>query len=202
MKLASRIAAIAIALAIATPAVAQERTSGRFGVGVGVSDGALMDTLLFVPLNIAPNLRVEPFLGMNRFDVDEPPAAAPITDFFDPGQGKGSDFTLGAGLFFVQPVATQVQMYAGGRLGLQWESFKQQGPAADKWTRRNTILAGALGGEYLAHPRVALGAELMLAYVAFGDTEFTDGGTGAKFEGAGGSATQTQGTFFVRVYIF
>jgi hypothetical protein len=187
MKLVSRLAAIALAVAVAFPAVAQERArAGRFGLGVGISDGDLFDTLVFVPMNFN-NLRIEPFIGVDRADTDI--------------GGETSDFTLGVGAFFVQPIATPVQMYVGGRLGLNWESSKEAGPTPDKTERRDTILAAVLGGEYLVSPRFAVGAEAMLAYVAVGDTEFTPFG-GPTVEADGGSAVRTQGTIFARVYLF
>lgn len=202
MKLASRLAALAFALAVASPAIAQDRPGGKFGVGVGLSDGGVADTLVFVPLNVSPKLRVEPFLGLDRSDIDAPPAGAGGSTSIFSGSGKESHVLLGVGAFFVQPIVSQIQLYAGGRLGLQWDSAEEAGPNADEWSRRNTILAAALGGEYLPHPRIAIGGEVMLAYVSLGDTEFTNGVTGQKFEGNGGSATETQGTLFVRFYIF
>jgi hypothetical protein len=201
MKLVTRIAAVALAAAIAFPAAAQDRAGrGRFGVGAGISNGGLMDFLLFVPINLGPNVRVEPFVGWQRSDVDAAPAGSGGAAFAPP-PGKSSDFLLGAGLFYVQPVASQVQLYAGGRLGLQWESFRQASPGTEKAERRNTVLAAVAGGEYLLHPRFALGAEAMIAYLGLGDTEFSGGGN-PTVEGAGGSASATQGTIFARVYLF
>jgi hypothetical protein len=201
MKLVSRIAAVALAAAIALPAAAQDRVGqGRFGVGAGISNGGLVDFLLFVPMNLAPNLRVEPFLGWQRSDVDAAPAGVGGSAF-DPPQGKSSDFMLGAGLFYVKPIAAQVQLYVGGRLGLQWQSVQAPSPGTAKAERRNTLLAAALGGEYLLHPRFALGAEAMIARVGFGDTEFSGTG-GPAVDGGGGSASATQGTLFARVYLF
>jgi hypothetical protein len=206
MKLFIRIAAFALAIAVATSAAAQTTTAqgkeGRFGLGVGLAagDDPAVENLIFVPLNLAPNIRIEPFLGWSRSDIDAVPAAAGGSPAFDPQEGKGSDFTLGVGAFFVQPIASQIQLYAGGRLGLQWESFKQPSPAVGKAERRNTIVAAALGGEYLPHPRFAIGAEAMIAYLSIGDTEFSGGG--ASVEGGGGSASSTQGTIFARVYLF
>jgi opacity protein-like surface antigen len=211
MKTLIRISAVAAAFAIAVPASAQQKTErgSMVGVGVGLSNGSAFETgdrsnlgfggtLLFVPLNIAPNLRVEPFIGWARSDIDAiPPGGAGLSN-----PGEASDFTLGAGVFFVQPVAAQLQVYVGGRLGLQWQSFKTVGAAPDKFSRRNTLLAAVGGAEYLPIPRVAVGAELMIGYVGFGDTEFKDGATGQTFEGAGGSGSVTQGTLFARLYLF
>ncbi len=203
MKHLIRVSAVAAALALAVPASAQQKTErgNMVGVGVGIGNQGVLDTLLFVPLNLTPNLRVEPFVGWTRSDIDVAPPGTGGA-FFPPPEGKSSDFTIGAGVFFVQPVATQLQMYGGGRLGLQWQSFKDAGAAPDKAERRNTLLAAVGGAEYLPIPRVALGAELMIGYVSFGDTKFTDGATGASIDGAGGSGSFTQGTIFARIYLF
>lgn len=200
MQLAFRIATLAAVLAAATPALAQEKV-GRVGIGVGVSSFNLGDltgtdlmpsTVVFVPLNLAPNLRIEPYLGIDRFDVDPDPVFA---------NGKASTFSIGAGVFYLSRLAPQVQMYLGGRLGFIFESFEDAGPTPDKADRRDLMLAGVLGGEYLPHPRIALGAEVMLGFLAIGETDFTPYG-GATQNTGGGSATQTQGTVFVRVYLF
>jgi hypothetical protein len=95
-------------------------------------------------------------------------------------------------------VAQQVQLYLGGRLSSQWQSVKDN--AGNKAERRNTILAAALGGEYLPVPRVAFGGELQLGYISYGDTDFT-AANGASVSGGGGSGSATQGTLFVRFYL-
>ena len=191
------------ALALTTPALAQQanRTEPKLGLGVGISNSLMitgdqtakpdMGYLFFIPFNVTPQIRVEPFIGWARLDTD--------------ASGKDSDFTIGVGGFFVQPVATQVQLYAGGRLGSRWVSHKDPAygaPGTIKNERRDTLLALAAGGEYLPIPRVALGAEFQLGYVSVGDTTTTLGQTGAQRTGGGGSGTNTQATLFARIYLF
>lgn len=191
MKLVFRIAALAAALG-AAPALAQEK-GGRFGIGVGVTDGNLTPgTVVFVPLNIGPNLRIEPFLSIDRTDIGANPVVA---------DGKYSNVGIGAGAFYLARIVPQVQMYVGGRLGFSFESFEEADATPDEWDRRSVILAAALGGEFLPHPRIAVGAEAMLGYVAIGDVEYTPYGN-PTIKGGDGSATQTQGTIFVRMYLF
>jgi hypothetical protein len=202
MKTLLRAATALTVLALATPAFAQQsaKSDARFGLGVGLtatSTSPDLGTLLFIPLNVAPNIRIEPFIGWARSDMDPTPAGGGSFGSPTPG-GKSSDFTLGVGAFLVQPVATQVQLYAGGRLGSQWQSFKTP---AGKIERRNTLLAIAAGGEYMPVPRVAFGAELQIAYLAIGDTKST-ATAGGSVEGGGGSANGTQGTVFARFYLF
>lgn len=210
MKNLFRAATVLAALALSTSAHAQQRATTttstnapQIGVGVGLTVGpqtpgrqagpngeqANLGYLMFVPVNIG-QLRVEPFLGWSRLDTD--------------GSGKDSDVMLGVGAFFVQPVASQLQLYAGGRLGSRWVSHKDPNyglPGTSKDERRDTLLAVAAGGEYLPIPRVAIGAELQLAYLSVGDTKTTPAGAPAV-EGGGGSGSGTQAMFFVRVFLF
>lgn len=193
MKTFIRMAAVALAMAVAAPALAQQNTTtgdgAQIGIGAGIStassgDGLSTGGIAFVPINIK-SFRIEPFTGWTRVSVDD---------------GRSSDFLIGVGGFLVKPVATQVQLYAGGRLGLEWHSTKDG--AGNKTERRDLILAGALGGEYMPVPRVALGAELQLALASIGDTDRTDGPTGRTTTADGGWGTATQATFFARFYLF
>lgn len=202
MKNLLRAAAAVAGLALSTTAFAQaaaqpQRTATttaapQIGLGVGLTSGASdpnMGYLLFVPVQLG-NFRIEPFLGWNRTDTD--------------ATGKDSDFTIGVGAFFVQPVAAQLQLYAGGRLGSRWNSHKDPGFGAAGTTkdeRRDTLLALAAGGEYLPIPRVALGAEFQVGYLAVGDTKVTNA-AGQSVEGGGGSGSATQATVFARIYLF
>lgn len=201
MTTARKLLALAAAL-LALPAAAQERAAtaasrGKVGIGVGLSTAGNLNTsqYVLVPINATPSLRVEPLAGWSRSDVDSEVRG------FAPAAGKTSDFALGAGVFWVSAIAPQAQLYLGGRLLLQWQSFREAGPAPDRWERRNTILAPALGAEWAPHARVAFGAEAMLGLVRYGDTEFTNGANGVRTTADGGSGSFTQGTVFVRFYL-
>ena len=200
MKNLFRAATVIAALALSTSAHAQQRATTtttnanapQIGLGVGLTAGPSTPDqgyLLYVPVQIG-QLRVEPFLGWSRSD----------TDF----TGKDSDVTIGVGAFFVQPVASQIQLYAGGRLGSQWVSHQPPNygvPGSVKTSSRNTLLAVAAGGEYLPIPRVAVGAELQMGYMSVGDTKAVVSGGGTT-EAGGGSGSGTQATVFVRVFLF
>jgi len=213
-KISLRAAVALAALALTTPALAQQaaKQEPRFGVGVGLTGSAVsgsaampgtgtpdFGTLFFVPLNLAPSFRLEPFLGWARADLDATPPGTG-GQAFAPGLNgaKSSDLTFGVGGFYVAPLAPQVQVYLGGRLASQWQSFHND--AGFKAERRNTILAAALGGEYLPVPRVAFGGELQLGLIWYGDTDFTLP-AGTTPSGGGGSGSATQGTLFVRFYL-
>jgi opacity protein-like surface antigen len=207
-----RIVAVALAAALAAPAMAQSRTQQpqggqqpQIGVGAGITSTSVTggpDTgmLIFVPIQLAAGqftLRIEPYLGWARYDTDAdrstnatfPPTAA----------GKGSDFVLGIGGFLVHPVVQQLQIYGGGRLASEWQSYKAPNFKAE---RRNTILALAGGAEYLPIPRVAFGAEFQIGYVSFGDTKYTvtQAGQTTTTDTHGGSGTATQATLFARFF--
>lgn len=210
MKTLLRTATIIAALALATSASAQQRATTttttnapQIGLGAGLTVGAQtpgrqggvngeaasLGYLMFVPINFG-QFRVEPFLGWSRLDTD--------------ATGKDSDVMLGVGGFFVKPVASQLQLYAGGRLGARWVSHQDPAyglPGTSKDERRDTLLAVAAGGEYLPIPRVAIGAELQLSYLWVGDTKVTNAGA-PSVEGGGGSGSGTQAMVFVRVYLF
>jgi hypothetical protein len=212
-KISLRAAVALAALALTAPALAQQaaKQEPRFGVGVGLTGSSVsgsaaqngtgspdFGTLFFVPLNLAPHFRLEPFLGWARASLDNVPVGVGGNQQFSPFlQGKSSDITFGVGGFYVAPVAPQVQVYLGGRLASQWQSIQDN--AGDKASRRNTILAAALGGEYLPVPRVAFGGELQLGLIWYGDTDYT--APGASISGGGGSGSATQGTLFVRFYL-
>jgi hypothetical protein len=203
MKTILRAATALAALALTTPAFAQQattRSDGKIGLGVGLTNTITvpgpnsgtpdMGYLFFVPINATPQIRIEPFIGWSRSDTD--------------ATGVNNDTTIGVGGFFVQPVASQLQLYAGGRLGLRWVTTKDPAfgaPGTTKSERRDTLLALAAGAEYLPIPRVALGAEFQLGYVSVGDTT-TTAANGASGTGGGGSGTATQATLFARIYVF
>jgi hypothetical protein len=189
MNIVVRMAALAAALAFAAPAVAQQKDA-NVGIGIGLTDGPFFTgTEIFVPINVSPNFRIEPLIGIDRIDIDG-------------GGGEASNFLIGAGLFWVNPIASQANIYMGGRLALNFASSTDAGVNPDEDERTDFFLGPALGGEWLPHPRIAIGAEAMLGFLAIGDTETTDGLTGAKTETPGGSEIATQGTVFVRVYLF
>jgi len=202
-----RIAAAAAALALAAPAVAQQSTQttqGKVGIGVGMPTtevGSFFNTLnsitgvpegpqIYVPINVTPNLRIEPqfgYLSNNDDELDE-------TD---------SSFTLGAGVLYLMPIAQQTNLYVGGRLALTWAKDESHpgfaGGALVKTTQRSTMFAPVLGGEYVPNPRFSVGAEGQLQFVSLGDPkqEVAGGGTATA---QGGSIKSTQALLFVRVY--
>jgi outer membrane protein with beta-barrel domain len=145
--------AAAALLAVAFSAAAQERP--KIGLGIGIAPFAVpaagaatvsRTVELYMPLAISPQLRIEPSLGIATDD--------------QPGNGTDTrDFTLGLGVFLVTRIAPTADMYAGGRLRLNFA--KVSNPAASD-TGTDFQIAAAVGGEVYLVPRFSLGLEAEL----------------------------------------
>jgi len=164
------------ALALAATAGAQEATAGAqearrpFGLGVSIQPEAdLSPTIeVYAPIAIAPQLRVEPSLGIVTQDRS--------------GAGTDTrDVTIGVGLFYVQPVAAPFDLYMGGRLKL---NFASEDNGVDDDSGTDVILAAAIGGEHYLTTHFSLGAEAQLGFYSASDVSGDDSGlftTGLAF---------------------
>ncbi len=144
-----RMAAAAIAVLAATTAfsaAAQERSRGQIGLGIAIvplaSQGVPPTVEVYLPIMIAPEIRIEPSLGI--FTDDRA------------GPNDTRDLTLGIGGFFVKGLAPTIDMYVGGRLKL---NFAKVTTPAGSDTGTDVLLAGAVGGEYYFVPRFSIGLE-------------------------------------------
>ncbi len=170
------------ALVVATTASAQSSTGGKLGLGIAITPttpytftnaGPVFPAVeVFVPFALAPNLRLEPEIGI--FTNDQPT-----------GGTDTSNITLGAGLFFLQKSAPNLDVYAGGRLKLNFASF-DNGATDDSGV--DFILAAAAGGEYYLAPKFSIGAEAQLGFYSNSDVSGDDSGF------------FTNGLGFLRVY--
>ena len=180
MKNLLRVAAVLGAIALAAPASAQTTTAAaaqrRPTVGLGISvvpfaelAGVTPTIEIYVPINLAPQFRLEPSLGIftrNRNGTG-------VTDT--------TDFTLGVGGFFVKPIAPPVDMYVGGRLKLDFAS-SDNGVTSNSDT--DVAVAAALGGEYYLVTHFSVGLEAQLGYYSRGQVSGDDSGwftTGLAF---------------------
>ncbi len=143
------------ALTMALPAVAQDKT--KIGIGVAIvpleTAGIASPTIeLYLPIQVAPQLRLEPSLGVR-------------TSNGPTGGTDTRDLTLGLGLFYVQSVATPVDLYAGGRLKLNF-ARREEGPTGARVSDSgaDVAIAAALGGEYYLVPKFSLGLEGQLGF--------------------------------------
>jgi hypothetical protein len=85
--------------------------------------------------------------------------------------------------------APALDLYAGGRLKLNFASFEP--PGGPKDTGTDVILAAAVGGEYYLVPRFSTGLEAQLGYYS------------ASSAAPGGKASGlfTTGLVFLRMYL-
>jgi hypothetical protein len=158
------------ALALSATANAQEARR-PFGLGISIVplEGVSPATIeIYAPIAIAPNLRVEPSLGI-------------LTQDRSAGDVDSRDVTIGVGLFYVQRVAAPVDLYMGGRLKLNFAKV-DNGAADDSGT--DVILAAAVGAEHYLATHFSLGAEAQLGFRADSDVSGDDSGlftTGLAF---------------------
>lgn len=139
------------ALALSATANAQEAARRPFGLGISIVplEGAGAPTIeVYAPIAIAPNLRVEPSIGI-------------LTRDRSAGEVDSRDVTLGVGLFYVQRVAEPVDLYMGGRFKLNFAKL-DNGVADDSGT--DVILAAAVGAEHYFATHFSLGAEAQLGF--------------------------------------
>ena len=179
-KLALALSALSV-LAFASSAAAQ---GGKVGIGVGIGADDLISTTgfdpptveVYVPIAIAPNLRVEPSLGILTADDN-------TTDV------TTRDLTIGVGVFLLQKAAQTADLYVGGRLKLNFANVDT--PAGDD-SSTDFLLAAAIGGEYYVATRFSLGVEAQLGYYNLGDVSGVSSDTSGFF---------TNGVLFARFYL-
>jgi Outer membrane protein beta-barrel domain len=131
----------------------QRNPEARRPVGIGVAiepfaegAGSLSTFEVYIPVALTPMLRIEPSIGI-------------LSHNRPTGQRDTRDITLGAGLFYMMHVAAPFDLYAGGRLKL---NFAHVSDPSDSGT--DVVLAGALGGEYYLSPHFSLGAEAQFGW--------------------------------------
>ncbi len=199
-----RIVAAAATLAAAVPAAAQQaqETQGRVGLGVGLPTseiapllatgigvgGGIVAPQLYVPINVTPNIRIEPQVGL-------------LTVHDDASGDELSYKSIGTGVFWLMPLGGNADMYVGPRLVLSFFREKNVGGGGvvTETTGTDVFVAAALGGEIAVHPRFSVGAEGQLGYTSIGDRDVTAAGVTVTV--AGGSGWITQGIIFARFYI-
>ncbi len=160
-----KVALAIAALALAAPALAQDSTGGTVGIGVSIvplETGSYNAPTVevYVPIKIAPQLRLEPSFGVQTADRVN-----------NGNNVDTSDVTLGLGVFFVQRVAAPVDFYAGGRFKL---NFAKVDDGVNENSGTDVVIAGALGGEYYFVPKFSLGLEAQLGYFSRSDASIDE----------------------------
>ncbi len=187
-----RIAILAAVAALSFAPSARAAETARVGIGVGVepfnffghinapfiAGGPLGNTppvSFYVPINVLPNLRIEPQIGY--WHIGANPNNVPNgTDY------SLSAFSIGAGAFFYVAPATPVGFYVGGRLAVVYNKVSTlvtQGPpqVIAETSETDFSIAPTVGGEYAVLPRFTVGAELQLPITFYGNPSTTAAGT-------------------------
>lgn len=181
MGVRGRLGALALAaLAVASPAAAQQEFRPRVGIGIELTNLGNV----YVPIDLAPNLRLEPLVGVGTIDRD---AGVDV-----------KEYALGIGAFYVVPVGQQAHLYVGPRVGFR--RLDETDPPNTTIKATDWWIGAALGGEFLAHPRVGFGGEAEILYASMGKHEATAGGPPEVVQRSA-TAVGTQGLVFVRFYL-
>lgn len=153
------------ALLVASTASAAEGAKPMIGLGAAVSFSPDLINIT-VPINVAPNLRIEPFVGIvydrTSYDTNVAGALESSTE---------RDFVLGVGGYMVQEAGQQVELYFGGKLGLDFYKLSDKYVSAPSVTSDHTAftIAAVAGAEYYFSPRFALGVEASLGLRTYKD---------------------------------
>lgn len=163
-----------LAAALASTASAAE---GKPFIGVGATLGANFQAAegytIVVPINVAPAIRVEPFLayGQHR-ETDTSNSAGDVTDW-------SSGLSIGAGVYLLKDMGSNVELSLGGRLAINREAIGTNNEITDVSTDSSAVGFGlaAVGGlEYYFSPKFALGVEgeLFVDTIKNSDTDVRD----------------------------
>jgi opacity protein-like surface antigen len=159
------------------------RTAIGFGIGIeplnlvtgATTSGSLGGTLdpgsapigIYVPIQVAANLRIEPVLGYWHVSGNRAALAAAGGN----GDNSRSATTLGLGaLLYLQPV-NPTGIYAGARLGLTFQSASALDNAnvQHDFSETDLAIAPVFGGEYAFAQRFTFGAEVQLPFTFYGN---------------------------------
>jgi hypothetical protein len=161
----ARATALLAVLAVAAPALAQDRgqagDKARFGVGVSLTTFDLATSAaggpvpapadLYLSIDLG-QLRIEPSLGISSYSIE--------------GGDKARSINVGVGAFIHLRSTRAVSIYVGPRLFLGFVDAKDAAGFSDSGT--DLTLAGAIGAEWFPDPRFSLGAEARLGFTVAG----------------------------------
>ncbi len=192
------LAAAAAALAIAPDALAQQKEPVKVGLGLGLNlnqlaqpadlnFAGLTPVAIYVPVQVSPNLRIEPWLGFWTHSQNGPASL------------YAWDLGLGA-LYYFLP-ASPFGFYGGGRLGLTFSGGETTTPGGVTTSTSETDfrIMAACGAEYFIAPRFSVGAEAQLGVTFYGDLHATTAGVTTTVNRSL-SGWQTNGVLFMRYF--
>jgi len=138
-----------LAAALASTASASE---GKPFLGVGAKFGVGSATIV-VPMNVTPMLRVEPFLGYWQDRSTDTTGPDDVVTW-------DSQLTLGAGVFVLKDLGSNVELSFGGRLSINREADGfDNGTTSDSNSDVGFAIAAVGGLEYYFSPKFSLGVE-------------------------------------------
>jgi hypothetical protein len=195
------LAAAAAALAVAPAALAQQKDAVKVGLGLGMNVNQIVQpsslnwtgippVAVYVPIQISPQFRVEPWLGFWTYSQSDYPGRV--------GDMSSYAWDIGVGaLWYFQP-ASPLGLYLGGRLGLTFSGGEiDPGVTASETDFRIQAVAGA---EYFIVPRFSFGAELQLGPTFYGDPSVEAAGV-TTTPSRGLVSWQTNGVLFFRYFL-
>ncbi len=191
------LAAAAAALGVASPALAQQKEGVKVGLGLGLNLNQLAQpadlnfagitpVAIYVPVQVNPNLRIEPWLGFWTWSQN-----GPLSRY-------AWDLGLGA-LYYFQP-ASPFGLYGGGRLGLTFSGGDTlPGGVPTRTTETDFRIMAVCGAEYFIAPKFSLGAEVQLGVTFYGDLNETAGAVTTTVNQSL-VGWQTNGVLFMRYF--
>src|SRR5512145_2084082 len=79
-------------------------------LGLGASFGGA-ETAIHVPYNLSGNLRLDPFVGLVRTKVTDNTGATEVVN-------TDTTFDVGVGAYYLMAAGQNVELYAGGKVGV------------------------------------------------------------------------------------
>ncbi len=195
------LAAAAAALAVAPAALAQQKDAVKVGLGLGMNVNQVVQpsslnwtgvppVAVYVPIQINPHFRVEPWLGFWTYSQNDYPTRGGDMSWYAWDIGVG-------GLWYFQP-ASPLGLYLGGRLALTFSGGETDpGITVSETDFRIQAVSGA---EYFIAPRFSVGAEVQLGVTFYGDPSTQAAGVTVT-PSRNLASWQTNGVVFFRYFL-
>lgn len=140
--------ASSILAAAVTASAASTSEPNRIGVAVGLSSDS---TTVRMPIDIAPDMRIEPEFGLA---------------YRDNGGDTDTAFSFGSGFYLMHQPSANINLYYGGKALIDYTSYDYGNGVDDSTTQLR--VGGVFGFEYMFDRHFSAGGEAG-AYVGFGD---------------------------------
>jgi len=184
-----------------SPVSAEQSRNVSVGFGVGIEPLGLLGVSpngfggnaiatpgasFYVPIQLNPQLRIEPSIGFRHLGVNG---------------GSDNAWALGVGglFYFAQPTPTG--FYVGGRLGLaHFSTTTGSGVTEVSDTATDFSIAPVLGAEFAFASKFTIGAEAQLPLTFVGNPSHTAGGT-TTTTNVDRAAVSTNAVIFFRYFL-